>query len=145
MGMTSQQVSQYQQMAQNPEAVQTAIQKAIENGDVVSRSQVMKRRSPCVIQKAATRRECAGGLGDQIVSPESSTVRIEAAKFAAGITEECRTWTGWKALGYEVVHGSKALFQAVLLHSSKGDGEIYKASFFGRSQVQEIETESAAA
>ena len=42
MGMTSQQVSQYQQMAQNPEAVQAAIQKAIENGDVVSRSQVMK-------------------------------------------------------------------------------------------------------
>ena len=28
MGMTSQQVSQYQQMAQNPEAVQMAIQKA---------------------------------------------------------------------------------------------------------------------
>ena len=42
MGMTSQQVSQYQQMAQNPEAVQAAIQKAIERGDVVSRSQVMK-------------------------------------------------------------------------------------------------------
>lgn len=42
MGMTRNQVSQYQQMAQNPEAVQTAIQKAIENGDVVSRSQVMK-------------------------------------------------------------------------------------------------------
>ena len=42
MGMTKDQVSQYQQMAQNPEAVQKAIEKAIENGDVVSRSQVMK-------------------------------------------------------------------------------------------------------
>lgn len=42
MGMTKDQVSQYQQMAQNPEAVQAAIQKAIENGDVVSRNQVMK-------------------------------------------------------------------------------------------------------
>lgn len=42
MGMSKDQVSQYQQMAQNPEAVQAAIQKAIENGDVVSRSQVMK-------------------------------------------------------------------------------------------------------
>ena len=42
MGMTKDQVSQYQQMAQNPEAVQAAIQKAIERGDVVSRSQVMK-------------------------------------------------------------------------------------------------------
>lgn len=42
MGMTRNQVSQYQQMAQNPEAVQAAIQKAIDNGDVVSRNQVMK-------------------------------------------------------------------------------------------------------
>lgn len=42
MGMTPNQVSQYQQMAQNPEAVQAAIAKAIENGDVVSRNQVMK-------------------------------------------------------------------------------------------------------
>ena len=45
MGMTKDQVSQYQQMAQNPEAVQAAIQKAIENGDVVSRTQVMKEIS----------------------------------------------------------------------------------------------------
>lgn len=42
MGMTKDQVSQYQQMAQNPEAVQAAIRKAIDNGDVVSRNQVMK-------------------------------------------------------------------------------------------------------
>lgn len=42
MGMSQRQVEQYQQMAQNPKAVQVAIQKAIENGDVVSRSQVMK-------------------------------------------------------------------------------------------------------
>ena len=42
MGMSSKQVSQYQQMAQNPDAVQAAIQKAIDNGDVVSRNQVMK-------------------------------------------------------------------------------------------------------
>ena len=42
MGMTSQQVSQYQQMAQNPQAVEIAKQKARENDDIVSRSQVMK-------------------------------------------------------------------------------------------------------
>lgn len=47
MGLSSKQVFQYQQMAQNPEAVQAAIQKAIENGDVVSRTAVMKQ-----IQKA---------------------------------------------------------------------------------------------
>lgn len=42
MGLTHHQVIEYQQMADNPEAVQAAIDKAIERGDVVSRSQVMK-------------------------------------------------------------------------------------------------------
>lgn len=64
--------------------------------------------------------------------------RIEAAKAAAGITEETNTWSGWKALGYEVIHGSKALFGADLIYASKGDGAIYKARFFGASQVQAI-------
>ena len=47
--------------------------------------------------------------------------RIEAAKAAAGIVEQTETWSGWKALGYEVQHGSKALFQTVLIYASKGD------------------------
>ena len=64
--------------------------------------------------------------------------RIEAAKAAAGITEQTETWSGWKKLGYEVVHGSKALFGCDLIHGSKGDGAIYKARFFGLSQVQII-------
>ena len=42
IGITQRQSEQYQQMAQNPEAVQAAIDNAIERGDVVSRSQVMK-------------------------------------------------------------------------------------------------------
>ena len=42
IGIGTKQAYQYQQMAQNPEAVQAAIDKAIERGDVVSRSQVMK-------------------------------------------------------------------------------------------------------
>ena len=41
--------------------------------------------------------------------------------------------------GYMVEHGAKALFQAVLIHSSKGDGQIYRASFFGASQVKPLE------
>ena len=45
MGVTKDQVSQFQQMALNPEAVKMAVQKAIEKGDVVSRSQVMKEIS----------------------------------------------------------------------------------------------------
>ena len=64
--------------------------------------------------------------------------RIQAAKAAAGIVEETNTWAGWKALGYEVQHGSKALFGCDLIHGSKGDGAIYKARFFGASQVQPI-------
>ena len=62
--------------------------------------------------------------------------RIEEAQQSAGVTEQVNTWTGWKAAGYEVVHGSKSLFQAVLIHASKGDTATYRASFFGRSQVQ---------
>ena len=62
--------------------------------------------------------------------------RIAEAQQSAGVTEQVNTWAGWKAAGYEVVHGSKSLFQAVLIHASKGDSAVYKASFFGRSQVQ---------
>ena len=64
--------------------------------------------------------------------------RIEAAKAAAGITEETNTWKGWKDAGFEVIHGSKALFGCDLIYGSKGDGAIYKARFFGASQVQAI-------
>lgn len=42
IGFTKDQVSEYQQMAQNPQAVETAKQKARDNQDIVSRSQVMK-------------------------------------------------------------------------------------------------------
>ena len=62
--------------------------------------------------------------------------RIAEAQQSAGVTEQVNKWAGWKAAGYMVEHGAKALFQAVLIHSSKGDGQTYRASFFGRSQVQ---------
>ena len=68
-----------------------------------------------------------------------NAARVEAARAAAGISEECNTWAGWKALGYEVIHGSKALFQTVLIYGSKGDGATYTASFFSRSQVAALE------
>ena len=54
--------------------------------------------------------------------------RIEEAQQAAGVAEPVNTWAGWKAAGYMVEHGAKALFQAVLIHSSKGDGQTYRAS-----------------
>ena len=64
--------------------------------------------------------------------------RIAQAKAAAGITEEISTWSGWQKLGYEVAHGSKALFGCDLIYASKGDGKTYKARFFGLSQVRPI-------
>ncbi len=69
---------------------------------------------------------------------KANAKRIEQAKAAAGISEETNTWSGWKQHGYEVIHGSRALFGVKLLWGSKGDRAVYKASFFGRSQVQEI-------
>ena len=60
--------------------------------------------------------------------------RIEEAQQAAGVA-------GWKVAGYMVEHGAKALFQAVLIHSSKGDGQTYRASFFGASQVKPLATQ----
>ena len=61
--------------------------------------------------------------------------RIEAAKAAAGVLEAVNTWAGWKALGFEVIHGMKALFGCDLVYGSRGDGATYKARFFGASQV----------
>lgn len=69
---------------------------------------------------------------------EINRKRIEDAKAAAGITEDTNTWSGWKQSGYEVIHGNKALFGAELIWGSKGDGAIYKARFFGASQVRAI-------
>ena len=64
--------------------------------------------------------------------------RIREAAQAAGVVEVVKTWSGWKAAGYEVIHGSKSLFGAELIYGAKGDGATYKARFFGKSQVQAV-------
>ena len=64
--------------------------------------------------------------------------RITAAKEAAQITEDTDTWSGWKSKGYEVIHGSKALFGCELIWGERGDGAVYQARFFGASQVAAI-------
>ena len=69
---------------------------------------------------------------------EINVKRIENAKQAAEITEETNTYSKWKELGYKVIHGSKALFGCSLIWGSRGDGAEYKASFFGKSQVEAI-------
>lgn len=67
-----------------------------------------------------------------------NAARVAEAKAAAGISEPVATWAEWQRLGYEVIHGSKALFGVDLIYGSKGDGAIYKARFFGESQVQAL-------
>nr|DAZ41570.1 MAG TPA: hypothetical protein [Caudoviricetes sp.] len=60
------------------------------------------------------------------------------AKAATEITEETHTWYGWKELGYEVVHESKALYQASVSDPATKSGKRI-LSFFGASQVQPLE------
>ena len=74
--------------------------------------------------------------GRQLFSAADIDGAVE--KIAAGIGEEARTWSGWRELGREVIHGSKALFGAALIWGSKGDGAVYNARFFGLSQTVEI-------
>ena len=80
--------------------------------------------------------ECLHRAWNSAKAEPINAQRIAEARQSAGGTEQVNTWAGWKAAGYEVVHGSKSLFQAVLIHASKGDTATYRASFFGRSQVQ---------
>ena len=54
-------------------------------------------------------------------SEEVNNTRIETAKKAANITEPVNTWARWKELGFEVIHGSKALFSTALIW---GAGEM---------------------
>lgn len=82
--------------------------------------------------------ECLHRAWNSAKAEPINAQRIAEARQSAGVTEQVNTWAGWKAAGYEVQHGAKALFQAVLIHASKGDSAVYKASFFGRSQVQPV-------
>lgn len=58
-----------------------------------------------------------------------------AAKGKASITEETHTWAGWKALGYEVIHQSKALYKATLADPATKSGTRITC-YFGASQVR---------
>ena len=60
-----------------------------------------------------------------------------AAREAAGINEETHTWSGWRDLGYEVIHESKALYKAILHDPSTKKGTRVTC-YFGASQVQPI-------
>ncbi|MBE6981741.1 MAG: hypothetical protein E7437_05400 [Ruminococcaceae bacterium] len=59
------------------------------------------------------------------------------AKAEAGVSEETHTWTGWRDLGYEVIHESKALYRAILSDPATKSGTRVTC-YFGASQVQPI-------
>ena len=60
-----------------------------------------------------------------------------AAKAAAGIDEETHTWAGWRDLGYEVIHESKALYRVILADPGTKKGTRVTC-YFGASQVQPV-------
>ena len=70
---------------------------------------------------------------------DSNAEFIDFVKTESGITEETKTWYGWKMAGREVNHESKCLFQVTVKDSSRGDGATRILSFFGISQTHKIE------
>lgn len=82
--------------------------------------------------------ECLHRAWNSAKAQPINAKRVQDAQKAAGVEEQVNTWAGWKAAGYEVLHGAKALFKAVLIYASKGDNASYTASFFGASQVKPI-------
>ena len=102
----------------------------ISTNDFVLRSELMK--------EVARLSDLCEQLHLSAKAEEINAKRIEDAKHAAGITEETNTFAKWKELGYKVKHGASALFGCSLIWGSRGDGATYKASFFGKSQVEAI-------
>ena len=101
-------------------------------------SEIMHRAWKLYRKGVAAFAECLHRAWASAKAQPVNDKRIAEAQQSAGVTEQVNTWAGWKAAGYMVEHGARALFQAVLIHSSKGDGQTYRASFFGRSQVQPL-------
>ena len=101
-------------------------------------SEIMRKAWSLYRKGVAAFAECLHRAWNSAKVQPINAERIQLAQESAGVSEPVNTWAGWKAAGYEVQHGAKALFQAVLIHSSKGDSATYKASFFGASQVRPI-------
>lgn len=104
-------------------------------------SQIMHKAWKLFRKHTGTFAECLHRAWNSAKAAPVNAQRIAEAQQKAGITEQVETWAGWKDAGFEVLHGAKALFQVVLIHSSKGDGKSYTASFFGRSQVKPLEAQ----
>lgn len=101
-------------------------------------SEIMRKAWKLYRKGVAAFGECLHRAWNSAKATPINAERIQRAQESAGVTEPVNTWAGWKAAGYMVEHGAKALFQVVLIHSSKGDGRTYQASFFGASQVKPL-------
>ena len=100
----------------------------------------MKKFNLSSIMSAAWRifRKSEISFADALRMAWANARAYNAAKAAAGTEEVTHTWAGWKNLGYEVIHESKALFKAVLLDPTTKKGTRITA-YFGESQVQPLE------
>lgn len=76
-------------------------------------------------------------FGEALRMAWANTKAHNAAKAEAGISEETHTWAGWKNLGFEVIHESKALYKAIISDPATKSGKRVTC-YFGASQVQPI-------
>ena len=67
--------------------------------------------------------------------------KVQAAAEAAGVKSEYHSWAGWKALGREVIHESKAAFQVKVDDPTTKSGTRIK-SFFLLEQTEPIPAEA---
>lgn len=79
--------------------------------------------------------ECLHRAWQAAKTAAANFAAIENAKLQSCVNEECHTWYGWKQKGFEVIHGSTALFQVIVSSPERGDGKTFKQSYFGYSQV----------
>lgn len=63
--------------------------------------------------------------------------RVREAQQAAGITEQCHSWYGWRSLGREVRHGEKTCLQVEIVDPDRKAGVRVK-SYFVESQTEPI-------
>lgn len=91
------------------------------------------------IMRAAWRlyRKGAGSFSMALRTAWANEKARHSAQRDAGVAEEAHTWAGWQRLGYEVRHGSRAMYQTTITDPATKSG-TRRASFFGRSQVQPI-------
>lgn len=94
MGYTKDEASDYQRMAQNPEIVKKVLDKAIENGDVATKSQVMKeiaeekKRAKALEEENRKLREAISSQGTENVRLKMELEKAPAKEIVKEVTVE---------------------------------------------------------